>query len=321
MTRPVAVYTDLVETDPQPGIDELEAAGFEVRVADSVDPEVITALASDADALLIGYSPIDRTLISRLGNLKIIATQSVGFDMVDAQAAAEQGIWLANVPGAATEEVATHAFAMAMAMLRGLPFLDRAVRSGVWDGTRERLRRPSEVTVGVLGLGRIGSRFAALARPVVGRVVGYDPFQAGPDDIERLDLNEILEVSEVVSLHLPLTQGTQRILDGPRLALLPDGAFIINVSRGGLIDHDALLEMLDTGRLGGAGLDVLPHEPPRPQDRILGHPRVLLSPHAAYLSAATQRDYVLHQARNVIRWHAEGTPDSPVNIPAPLTTI
>jgi D-3-phosphoglycerate dehydrogenase len=321
MRRPVAVYTDIVETDPRPGIDELEAAGFEVRVADSADPKVITALASDADALLIGYSPIDRTLMSRLGNLKIIATQSVGFDMVDAQAAAEQGIWLANVPAAATEEVATHAFAMGMAMLRGLPFLDRAVRAGVWDGTRERLRRPSEVTVGVLGLGRIGSRFAELARPVVGRVVGYDPLQAGPDGVERLDLNEILEVSDVVSLHLPLTQHTQRMLDRPRLALLPDGAFVINVSRGGLIDHDALLEMLDTGRLGGAGLDVLPEEPPRPQDRILGHPRVLLSPHAAYLSASTQRDYVLHQARNVIRWQAEGTPNSPVNIAPPLTTI
>lgn len=312
MNRPIAVYTDIVETDPQPGIDALEEAGFEVRVADTADPDAIAAIAEGADALLIGYSPIDRELIARLSNLKIIATQSVGFDMVDAEAATERGIWLTNVPAAATEEVATHAFAMAMAMLRGLPFLDRDVRAGIWDGTRERLRRPSETTVGVVGLGRIGTRFAELVRPVVGRVVGYDPFQAGPEGVEQLGLDEVLEVSDVVSLHMPLTDDTHQMLDRRRLALMPGGAFVINVSRGGLIDHDALLEMLDTGRLGGAGLDVLPQEPPQPGDRIVGHPRLLLSPHAAYLSASTERDYVLHQAQNVIRWHTEGRPDSAV---------
>lgn len=315
MTRPIAVYTDIVDTDPQPGIELLEDAGFEVRVAGSADPDVIAELAEHADALLIGYSRIDRDLIARLSNLKIIATQSVGFDMVDAEVAAERGIWLTNVPAAATEEVATHAFAMAMAMLRGLPFLDRAVRAGAWDGTSERLRRPSEVTVGVLGLGRIGRTFAGLVHPVVGRVVGYDPFQDGPEGIDQLGLDEVLEVSDVVSLHMPLTEQTHQMLDGRRLALMPQGAFVINVSRGGLIDHDALLEMLDSGRLGGAGLDVLPQEPPKQGDRIVSHPRILLSPHAAYLSAATERDYVLHQARNVAHWYANGKPDSAVVTP------
>ena len=320
MNRPIAVYTDIVETDPQPGIDALEEAGFEVRVADTADPDAIAAIAEGADALLVGYSKIDRPLMDRLVNLKIIATQSVGVDMVNAEAATERGIWVANVPAAATEEVATHAFAMTLSMLRGLPFLDRAVRAGIWDGTREKLRRPSDTTVGVIGLGRIGTRYAELILPVVGRAVGYDPFQAGPVGVEQLELDDLLRISDVVSLHMPLTDDTHQMLNGRRLELLPDDAFVINVSRGGLIDHDALLDLLDSGRLGGAALDVLPQEPPPAGDRLTTHPKTLLSPHAAYISAAASKDYVLHQAQNVVSWHRRGVPDFAVNSPHQATT-
>ena len=321
MNRPVAVYTDIIEIDPRPGVELLEGAGFEVRILGSSDAEDIARVAADADALLIGYSPLNRALLERLKRLRIIATQSAGIDTVDIEAATERGIWVANVPAAATEEVATHAFAMTLSLLRGLPFLDRSVRAGAWDGTGESLRRLSDVTVGVIGLGRIGSRFAELLDPVVGRVVGFDPFAAGSGGVEKMSLDEVLEVSDVVSLHVPLTDETISLLDGSRLGQLPKGAFVVNVSRGGLIDHGALLDLIDAGHLGGAALDVLPNEPPTSGDRVVGHPRVLITPHAAYLSDRAARDYVLHQARNVIGWHRDGAPECAVNAPNQVTTV
>ena len=315
MTRPVAVYTDVLEIDPQPGIKLLEAAGFEVRMANSSDPDVIARTAQGAQALLPGYSPVDGALMDRIPGLRIIATQSVGVDMVDTGAATARGIWVSNVPSAATEEVATHAFAMALSLMRGLPFLDRGVRAGRWDGTAERLLRLSGATVGVVGLGRIGARFAGLIRPAVGTVLGYDPYLGAADGVDAAGLDELLARSDLVSLHLPLTADTAGMLDAGRLALMPRGAFLVNVSRGGLVDHDALAEALDSGALGGAALDVLAVEPPAPGDRMPGHPRVLISPHAAYLSAESASDYVLRQAENVVAWYRRQAPDTPVHTP------
>ncbi|MEO7131643.1 MAG: C-terminal binding protein [Dermatophilaceae bacterium] len=312
MSRPLAVYTDIVDTDPGPGIAMLRDAGFEVRVSESARPADLVAAARDADALLLGYAGVDRALLGELRSLRLVATQSVGYEMVDVDACRERGIWVTNVPDAATEEVATHALAMTLALLRGLPLLARDVRSGRWDGTLHELRRPSEVTVGVVGLGRIGRRYVEYVRPIVGRVVGYDPFVRAMDGVQWLDLDEVMRVSDVVSLHLPLSEETRALIDDRRLGLLRRGAMIINVARAGLIDHDALLDRLDAGHISGAALDVLPEEPPRPDDRLVHHPSVLVTPHSAYLSAASSRDYVVQQARNVVEWYRRGSPESPV---------
>lgn len=312
MTKPVAVYTDVVDTDPAPGVELLERAGFAVRFARTPAPADIVAAAADADALLLGYAEVGPSLLDALPGVGMVATQSVGYDMVDLDACRERGVWVANVPGAATEEVASHALAMTLALLRGLPRLDRDVRAGMWDGTRHDLRRLSETTVGVVGLGRIGRRYAGFVRPLAGRVVGHDPVAAEVDGVESMELDALLACSDVVSLHLPLTDATRNLLDARRLGLMRAGAALVNVSRAGLVDHGALLRCLDEGRLSGAALDVLPQEPPGPDDPLVRHPRVLVTPHAAYLSAASTLDYVLEQARNVVEWHARGRPVSAV---------
>lgn len=312
MSRPLAVYTDVVDTDPGPGISLLRDAGFEVRVAQSARPGDLVAVAHDADALLLGYAQVDRAVLDELHSLRIVATQSVGYEMVDVDACRERGIWVTNVPAAATEEVAAHALAMTLALLRALPALDRDVRSGRWDGTLHELLRPSEVTIGVVGLGRIGSRYVDYLRPIVGRVVGYDPHVRALDGVQWLDLDDVMRVSDVVSLHLPLSQDTRGLIDDRRLGLLRRGSMLVNVSRAGLIDHDALLDRLDDGHISAAALDVLPEEPPRPDDRLVRQPSLLVTPHAAYLSAASSRDYVVEQARNVVEWYRRGYPDSPV---------
>jgi phosphoglycerate dehydrogenase-like enzyme len=308
---PLAVYTDVVEVDPEPGVRLLEEAGFEVRVLGTDDPPRIHADAAGAAALLIGYTRVDAALLAGLPGLELVATQSVGFDMVDLDAARARGIWVSNVPGAATEEVAVHALAMGLGLLRGLPFYDRAVRAGRWDAAELALRRPSATTLGVLGLGRIGRRLAALAAGVHGRVIGHDPMLdpgAWPDGVERVDLDTLLATADVISLHLPLTDATERLIDRAAIARMRPGALLVNVSRGALIDAGALLEALDSGHLAGAALDVLQVEPPAGDEPLLRHPRVLVTPHAAYYSDEAARSYVLDQARNVIAWAREGRP-------------
>lgn len=297
--RPLAVYTDVVDTDPTPGIDLLERAGVATRVVGSADPDVIVREAAGAQALLLGYSPVTAELLDALPDLRIVATQSVGTDMVDVDACRERGIWVTNVAGVATEEVASHALALTLALVRGINALDRDVRDGVWDGTRVPLRRLSELTVGVVGLGRIGSAFARMVTPLVRSVIGHDPL-GGDGSIENRELDEVFALADVISLHLPVTESTRGLVDARRLALMPAGAMLVNVSRGGLLDEAAVLAALESGALAGAGLDVLVEEPPPPGHPLVAHPRVVVTPHAAYLSGATTRAYVESQAENVV---------------------
>lgn len=311
----IAVYTDVVDLDPAPGVALLEQAGFEVRVLGTADPDLIATRAADAAALLVGYSPVTADLLDRLPALEIIATQSVGVDHIDVAAALARRVQIGNVPDAATEEVAAHALAMCLALERGLPFLDRDVRAGRWDGTSRRLRRPSALALGVLGLGRIGQRLVELARPVFGRIVGHDPMLPDarwPLGVERSDLDGLLAVSDVLSLHAPQIAGAAPVIGARELALLPPGACLVNVARGGLVDENALLAALERGTLGAAALDVLAVEPPEPDNPLLRHPRTLITPHAAYLSPDSARDYVLIQASNVVEWSRTGRPRNPV---------
>lgn len=313
MTRPIAVYSDIVGTDPAPGISALHAAGWEVRVAGAEDPAAVAATAAEAQALLIGYSPVGSEMLDALPQLRIVATQSVGTDMVDVAACAARGVAVSNVPASATEEVATHALAMALSLVRGLPHFDRSTKAGEWTfDAAVQPSRPSALTVGVLGLGRIGRRFAELSGPVFGDLIGYDPADFETPGIERCELEEVLRRANVLSLHLPLLPETTRLLDARRLALLPSGARIVNVARGGLVDAGALLAALDSGRVAGAALDVFESEPPAPDDPLLLHPSVLASPHVAFLSPESEVDYVLHQAENVIAMGRSGHPLSPV---------
>lgn len=321
--RPVAVYTDIDDTDPASGIALLEAHGFEVRVLGTRDPEAIVAGAADADALLPGYAPISREVIAALPRLKVIGLMSMGFDYVDVEAATEHGVWVTNVPGAATEEVATHALALLLASARQLRFYTASATPERWnDRAPVAPPRLSERTLGIIGLGRIGREFARLAGPLFGRVLGYDPLL--PDTaataaelsdlgIERMTLEEVRRGSDALSLHVPLTDETQRMVDAAFLAEMPEGSILLNVSRGGLIDNEALVDALDSGRLSGAALDVLDPEPPGPGHPLLGREDVVLTPHIAYFSQFTELEYVRVQAQNVVSTLASGTPDSPVN--------
>ena len=313
---PVAVYTDWEGLVVDAGERTLRDAGWDVHRLGSTDPERIAEAAAGATALLVGYLDVDAALLDRLPRLRLLATLSVGVDMIDVDAAAQRGIWVSNVPAVATEDVAVHAIAMALALVRQLPRFDRDVRAGHWRvDVAEPPRRPSALTLGLLGLGRIGRHAAGLATGLFGRVAAHDPGVAAADwpaGVQRLDREALADCADVLSLHLPHARGAPPVVDAALLARLPRGACVVNVSRGELIDQDALLAALDSGRLGGAALDVVDPEPPPAGHPLVHHPRVLMSPHAAYFSPQTAVGYPRHQAANVLAWQRTGRPLTPV---------
>ena len=321
--RPVAVYTDVEDTDPALGIRLLEEHGFEVRVLGTRDADQIVAGAQDAVALLPGYASVTREMIEALPNLRLVSLMSMGFDYVDVEAATEHDVWVTNVPGAATEEVATHALAILLSSVRQLPFYTASANPEDWnDRAATPPPRLSETTLGVVGLGRIGQELIRQAGALFGSVVGYDPMLPDTPEVRaRLDalgvtrttLDEVRRTSNVLSLHLPLTDETSHLVDAEFLAAMPRVATLVNVSRGGLIDDDALVAALDSGHLAGAALDVLDQEPPAPGHPLLGRDDIVLTPHIAYFSARTEIEYVRIQAQNAVSLVESGVPDSPVN--------
>lgn len=322
-TRPIAVYTDTDDTDVSLGVNELEQAGFDVRLLDTRDADEIIAGSQDAQALLVGYAEIPRKVIEALPNLKVVALMSMGFNNVDLDAATEHGVWVTNVPGAATEEVATHALTATLFHLRQMRFYLASAQPETWnDRAPKSPPRLSELTLGIVGLGKIGRKLAEISKPIFGAIYGYDPFL--PDTAEtramlkeigvtRVDLNEVRDRANVLSLNLPLTEETDKMVNTEFISHMPEGAVLLNMSRGHLIDPIAVRDALESGQLDGAVLDVLEEEPPRADHPLLGRDDVVLTPHIAYFSARTEEDYVRIQASNVIEAHETGKPSAPVN--------
>jgi phosphoglycerate dehydrogenase-like enzyme len=320
--RPVAVYTDMEDLDYSAGVALLEDNGYDVRYLGTQDPAVIADQAKDAEALLVGYAPVTAEVMDAIPGLKIIALVSMGFDNVDLVAAKERGIWVSNIPGVATEEVASHALALALAVTREIPFFQGRVAEGDWNARPDGMVfRLSQERLGLIGLGRIGSRLGELASGVFGEVIGYDPYL--PDTpatremlakagIRRTGLEEVLAESAVVSLHMPLTEETHHIINAESLSTMRPGSYLVNVSRGQLIDDEALRTAVDSGHIRGAALDVLDVEPAPADHPLMGHPRILVTPHVGFLSDYTLAEYIRIQAQNVISRARSGAPDTPL---------
>jgi D-3-phosphoglycerate dehydrogenase len=317
-----AVYTDVGELGTEPGRSLLERAGFDVVEVFCRTPEEVIGSGDGASALLVGYAPATREVMEALPALRIVSVGAVGTDTVDLVAARDLGIWVCNVPVAATDEVATHTLAMVLALIRHIPFHDRRTRQGLWTLTGSGpLRRPTEMTLGIIGMGAIGRRVAGFARPIFRKILGSDPVvpdTVWPDFVDRGETEEVFGESDVLTLHVPLTAQTRHLVDGARLRSMKKGSYVVNVSRGDVVDLKALMTALEEGRLAGAGLDVLPQEPPDPDEPILHHPRALITPHSAFLSEESNRDYLRNQALNVIAWARTGRPERVVvEPPAP----
>ena len=290
----------------------LRDAGLEVAVAQCRTEEDVIAAAAGCAGALTQYAPMNAKVFQARPELRIVSRFGAGFDTVDTEAARRFGVWVANSPDYGVGEVATHALAMALSLVRHLPRFDRDVRAGTWHyASTGGLVRPAQLTLGILGLGRIGKRMASLSRNVFGAVVACDPYVIDSDFpafVGRVSKEELFRTADVVSLHVPLTDETRGIVNRRTLSLMKKGSFLVNTARGAVVDVDDALESLESGRLEGAAFDVLPKEPPLADHPVLRHPRVLLSPHAAFYSVEGERELRAKAAQNLIDWAKTGRP-------------
>jgi D-3-phosphoglycerate dehydrogenase len=201
---------------------------------------------------------------------------------------------------------------MALALVRHLPRFDRDVRAGNWSyASTGGLARASELTLGILGLGRIGKRMSYISRNVFGPIIACDPYLIDgdfPAYVQRVSKEELFRKADVVSLHVPLNDETRGMVDGRLLSLMKKGSHLVNTARGAVVVLDEALAALDSGRLDGLALDVLPKEPPVADHPVLRHPRTLLSPHAAFYSVEGERELRRKAAQNLVDWATTGRP-------------
>lgn len=284
MSRVVLVDSDFPDSAVERKV--LQRAGVELVEADATDPAAVRAAAPDALGLLVQWTRVGAEMLDALPQVRAIGRFGVGVDTIDVDEASRRSIVVTHSGDYATEEVAAHTLALALSQLRRLPAGDRAVRRGDWTGARHfaGMRRLSGLRAGVVGLGRIGSRVAELFATLGMDVVGYDPIGSSTRIRSVASLDELLAESDLVTLHVPLTADTRGLIDARRLALMPDGAVLVNAARGGLVDEEALIGELASGRLGGAGLDVFESEPLSVDHALCTREDVLLSPHVGYFS-------------------------------------
>lgn len=311
------VRTDDILTLSPEDIGIVEDAGMTYAQRPSATEAEVIRNAAGAQGLLVLAEPITEAVMDALPDLKVIARFGVGLDTVDVPAATARGIRVVYVPDANTTEVASHAFALIMALVRRLPHLDTAVRDGVWSYREggDGVRRIDGLRLGVVGFGRTGRLVARYGKALGFQVVAADPFATttGDDAVPLLPLDEVLTTSDVVSLHVPLSAGTRNLVNAEVVARMRPHAIIVNTSRGGLVDEAAVAEAVREGRLAGAGFDAVSREPIPADSPLLGVPGIIITPHAAHYSVQSYQETIQRAIRDAVRVIAGDEPHDPAN--------
>jgi D-3-phosphoglycerate dehydrogenase / 2-oxoglutarate reductase len=261
------------------------AAELGLAVIAAADSAAFHEAVPDAQIVMMTpYATLTAADFTRMTRCRGVVRYGMGYDNIDVQAAAKAGVPVSIVPGTASEEVASHAVALGLALTRRVGLGNDAIAGGAWNGEiAYDTPRLTELQVGVIGMGRIGQIVARMFTALGSRVRAYDPV-AKVTDAETATLDDIIENSDLISLHVPLNSDTKNLISSDVLDRVKPGAMIVNVSRGGLIDESALATALRSGRLGGAGLDVFSTEPLPAGHVLRGAPGLLLTPHIAWRS-------------------------------------
>lgn len=293
----------------------LSEAGFEI--IDPVGDHALTAdqlrpHLPDLGALLAGGERMTPAMFDLAPKLRVVARTGVGYDLIDVPAATARQVAVSITPGTNQGSVAEQTLALILALARRIVANDRVIHSGGWD--RELVAPVRGKTLGLIGMGRIGKATAIRARAFEMRVVAFDQLADLEFDaqyqITRLTLDELVAESDYVSLHLPLTPSSRGMVNSAFLERMKPGSYLVNTARGGLVVEADLASALQSGRLAGAGLDVLEHEPPRPECPLLGLPNVVLSPHIAGTDLESMNAMAELAARTIVdlyqnRWPGE----------------
>jgi phosphoglycerate dehydrogenase-like enzyme len=317
--RPLIV---LVHPMHESGMRMLREAG-PLRLAAGSDPETLRREVAGASALVIRTGGvIDAALLDHGRSLKVIGRHGVGYDQIDVRAATARGIQVVYTPGANTQSVAEHVFALMIGLSKHFPRMMAELTRGNYHArTSLTGRELAGKTLGIIGFGRIGRRVGEIAHLGFGMRVQYHDIVPAPEEVElragarRVGLKELLQSSDYVTLHVPLDASTRNLIDQPALAMVRPETILINTSRGPVVDEAAVAVALDRGRLWGFGADVFAEEPPPPDHPLIGRPDVLLTPHSAAQTEEGLRNMATMVAQDVISVLHGTPPLYPVNDP------
>ena len=295
------------ETDIERTI--LAAAGLELtEPRHRGNMQELVALAHGAAAILTCWAPVPAEMIADNAGLRLVARLGVGVDNIDLASARANGVLVTNVPDYCVEEVSDHVLALVHAWARGIVSYDRDVHAGRWEPAARVLRRVSSLKVGVVGLGRIGSRVAEKFQALGAAVVGSDPHgRARSGHVQIVAQNHLLEAVDVVTVHVPLNKATHHLVDHDFLSQMCDGSLLVNTSRGPVIDTQSLLDALALGRPGAAALDVVEGEPAVPAE-LLKRSNVILTPHVSFSSDRSIAELRTRASEEVVRVLSGGRP-------------
>ncbi len=305
-TMPETARPRILIADPiaPEGIEMLRAVG-DVDVKTGQPADTLVAMIAEYDALVVrSETKVTRPIVEAATRLQVIGRAGVGVDNIDLDAATEKGVIVVNAPQGNTVAAAEQTIALLMALARHVPQADASMRAGRWDrktyiGTEVRGK-----TLGIVGLGKIGSEVARRAVGMEMRVLAFDPFvpveRAKSMGVESVDFDQVLMLSDFLTVHPPLTASTSGMIGAAEIAKMKDGARLINVARGGIIDEAALAEAVKAGKIAGAAVDVFTQEPVTPDNPLLGEPRIIATPHLGASTAEAQERVALDVAEQIV---------------------
>src|SRR5437660_3586670 len=319
MPRTLIAVTD----SPFPSLDPAKAAlarlDPELRMAKSTSAQDILAVARSANAVLVTYAKLPGELLRQLTRCKVIGRFRLGVDNIDVKAAAELGITVTYVPDYCLHEVSDHAMALLLALARKIPLSNELVQAGRWEMPAVvPIHRLAGRTLGLVGFGNIPRMLAPKAKAFGLRVVTHDPYVSqqalAAAGVEGVSFDRLLEIADFVSIHAPLMPATRGLFNAEVFAKMKTGALLINTARGPLVDEAALASALDSGRLGGAALDVVAVEPLPKDSKLIGRDNVILTPHTAFYSVEALNELQTKCAADVARVLSGEKPVYPVKV-------
>jgi len=302
----------------QKGIEELEEVA-EVVARTDITPEELVKDIKDFDAIVVrSRTKVTREVIEAAPLLKIIARAGVGVDNVDVEAATERGVMVVNAPESTSVTVAEHTMGLVLAMSRKIALADKSVKEGKWEKSRFMGMELNGKTLGIVGMGRIGSQVVIRAKAFGMDIMVYDPYitpEAAADlGVEVVDLETLLKNADVITIHVPLTPETKHLISLPQFKLMKENAIIVNCARGGIIKESDLYEALSSGEIAGAALDVYETEPPK-ENPLLELDNIVLTPHIAASTSEAQRDAAIIVAREIKKVFQGDSPKNVINMP------
>ena len=313
------VICDLDHKDIDEETKVLQSVGMTTKWLHCKTQREVIENCQGAVVLLNQYVKMDRVIFEALPTVKCIVRYGVGYDSVNLADATEYGVQICNVPDYGTGEVADHALTHALNLARKISLQDGLIKKGIWDYRKSiPVFRLSEATVGVFGVGRIGTSFAQKIRPLCKEVIAYDTEygksgRTFPDFVKFVSFEELLRRSDIVSVHSPLSESTYHVFNERTFAQMKDTAYLINVSRGGIVDEEALYKALKEGKIAGAALDVVEKEPLTADDPLLSLENFIVSPHSAWYSLQSALDMKRKVAEEAVRFIKGEKVKNPVN--------